>query len=118
MIKKIDEIDFYKGEYSIPGIKFRMVGKELGVTSWGMNILELEANCSGHPEHEHKKDGQEEVYLVLKGSGVLKLNDESLNMEEGDIVRVGPSSVRKVIAGSSGITFLALGGTPGEAYKS
>lgn len=115
--KQIDEIPFYQGPNAIPGIRFHAAARELGVTAWGMNVLEIEAGCAGHPEHDHKKDGQEEVYVVLKGSGTMDVGGEHLEMREGTLVRVGPSTRRKILPGPQGITVLAIGATPGQAYK-
>jgi hypothetical protein len=43
----------------------------LGVTSFGMQILNLPANLDRYPEHDHNFDGQEEVYVVLEGAATL-----------------------------------------------
>lgn len=80
-IKKIDEIDFYKGEHAIPGIKFRSAGRELGVSAWGMNVLDIAAGCNDYPEHDHVKDGQEEFYVILDGSAELQSSTENCHVE-------------------------------------
>jgi len=116
--KQIEGIPFYQGPNAIPGIRFHSAGRELGVTAWGMNVLEIEAGCAGYPEHDHKKDGQEEVYVVLKGSGTMEAGGEHLEIAVGTLVRVGPSTRRKILPGPQGITVLAIGATPGQAYKS
>ena len=41
-IKEIDEVDPYRGEHSREGIDFRAVGRALGVTAFGMNVIVLE----------------------------------------------------------------------------
>jgi mannose-6-phosphate isomerase-like protein (cupin superfamily) len=115
--KKLDEIPYYKGEHAIAGIKFRSAGRELGVTAWGMNVLEIDAGCTAYPEHDHVKDGQEEVYVVLRGSGTLDAGDEKTVVHAGTLVRVGPSQKRKITPGPDGIAVLAIGGTPGQAYS-
>ena len=116
--KEINEIDFYKGEHAIPGIKFRTVGKELGVTAWGMNVIEIEAGCLAYPEHDHVKDGQEEVYVVLRGSATFQVGEQKIVLKESDLIRVGPAIKRKIVSGEKGVTVLALGATPGKAYAS
>jgi mannose-6-phosphate isomerase-like protein (cupin superfamily) len=112
----LDEIPYYKGTNAIPGIKFHSAGRELGVTAWGMNVLEIDAGCTAYPEHDHVKDGQEEVYVVLRGSGTLDAGDEKTVLTAGTLVRVGPSQKRKILPGPEGIAVLAIGGTPGQAY--
>ncbi len=118
-IKAISSIEPYQGEHHIPGIRFRAVRQALGVTAWGMNVLELDAGCEAYPEHDHvevMKDGQEEVYLVLEGSAVLIAEGEEHTLRKGDLVRVPPNVRRKFVTRAESVTLLALGGTPGKAY--
>lgn len=116
-IKHIDDLSYYTGEYAIPGIKFRYAAKELGVSAWGMNVLELEPNCTKYPEHDHVNDGQEEVYVVLKGSAILKAGDVHTELTTGMMVRVAPEQKRAFFAGVDGVTLLAIGGTSGKAFS-
>lgn len=113
---RIEEIPYYQGPKAIPGIRFHAAARELGVTAWGMNVLEIEAGCAAYPEHDHVKDGQEEVYVVLKGSGTMDAGGDLQELAEGMLVRVGPSTRRKILPGPLGITVLAIGATPGLAY--
>lgn len=110
------EIPHYTGPHSIPGIRFHTAGRELGVTAWGMNVLEIDAGCTGYPEHDHVIDEQEEVYVVLQGDGTLIAGDEMTPIALGMLVRVGPSQKRKILPGKGGIVILAIGGTPGKVY--
>ncbi len=64
--KVIGDIPHYQGPNAIRGIRFHTAGRDLGVTAWGMNVIDIEAGCTAYPEHDHAKDGQEEVYVVLK----------------------------------------------------
>jgi quercetin dioxygenase-like cupin family protein len=57
--------------------------------------------------HSHKE--QEEVYLVLGGSGRVKLGDELHDLRAWDIVRVAPETVRGFAAGPEGLELLAIG---------
>jgi uncharacterized cupin superfamily protein len=114
--KAIAEIAHYQGQYAIPGIKFRYAGKELGVTAWGMNVIEMEPGVTAYPEHDHVKDGQEEVYVILRGSATLRAGEQEWPLQEGDLVRVGPETRRKILPGPQGATVLAIGATPGQAY--
>ena len=113
---KLEDVSPYDGPGKIPGIRFRSVGRKLGVTAWGMSVLEIDAGCAGYPQHEHSKDGQEEVYVVLDGSGTMEAAGQETPLSRGALVRVGPSTERKIIPGPQGITVLAIGGTPGKAY--
>ena len=90
---------------------------ELGVTSFGMQVLEFPPDATGHPEHDHAEDGQEEVFVVLRGSGRLLVGGEEHALEPDVFVRVGPAERRKLVSGPQGMRVLALGGTPGRAYE-
>ena len=57
--------------------------------------------------HSHKE--QEEVYVVLGGSGRVKLDDETFDLREWDVVRVAPQTVRGFAAGDDGLELLAIG---------
>jgi quercetin dioxygenase-like cupin family protein len=115
-VKKIEEIEAYGGPHAIPGIRFRPARDALGVSSWGMSVLELDPHVSGYPEHDHGNDGHEEVYLVLRGSIVLQAGGTERVLSQGDFVRVAPEITRKFVTRDEGATLLALGGTPGKPY--
>jgi quercetin dioxygenase-like cupin family protein len=115
-VKSIADIAPYAGEHAIPGIRFRSVRPALGVTAWGMNVLELDPHCSGYPEHDHTGDGQEEVYVVLRGVVILTWAGGERTLAQGEMARVPPSVRRKLVTRDEGATVLALGATPGKAY--
>ena len=116
MMKTIEDIESYQGSAGPPG-QFLYAGKSLGVSSWGMNVLRLPAGWDGYPEHDHASDGQEEVYVVLKGGASLHAGNQTWSLEPGVLVRVGPNEKRKIVPGPSGVTILALGGAPGKPYE-
>jgi len=111
-LKRIEELDSYEGQH-----RFNYAAKGLGVTAWGMNVLDLPAGWDKYPDHDHGKDGQEEAYVVLKGSATLHAGSETFELVPGTLARVGPNQKRKIVPGSNGVTILALGGTPGKAYE-
>jgi mannose-6-phosphate isomerase-like protein (cupin superfamily) len=79
----------------------------------------LEAERTGVSHHRlkpgkrqafgHRHEEAEEVYVVLGGSGRMKLNDEVIEVERLDAIRVGPDVVRAFEAGPGGIEVLAVG---------
>lgn len=93
----------------------------LGVSAWGMQVMTLPANWDGYPDHSHdaatEEVGQEEVYIPLEGSALLRAGDESYELRPGIMVRVGPEQRRQILPGDEGIRFIALGGVPGTAYS-
>lgn len=115
IVHAVSDIPYYTGPNEIPGIRFRSARQALGVTAWGMNVLDIAAGCEGYPEHDHLADGQEEVYVVLSGRLELHAEGEVYPMGPGDLIRVPPEMTRKFI-GVEDARILALGGTPGVAY--
>ena len=57
----------------------------------------------------HRHTDAEEVYVVLGGSGRVKLDDELLDVGPLDCIRVAPSTARAFEAGPDGLEFLAVG---------
>ncbi len=90
---------------------------ELGVSSFGMQIIRLPGDYPDYPEHDHVADGQEEVYVALNGSGTLDIEGESVDFDGDTLVRVAAGTKRKVHPGPEGLTMLVIGGCPGEPYK-
>jgi mannose-6-phosphate isomerase-like protein (cupin superfamily) len=57
--------------------------------------------------HSHRE--QEEVYVVTSGSGRAKLGDEIVDLEQWDVIRVAPATVRAFEAGPDGMELVAVG---------
>ena len=57
----------------------------------------------------HRHDEAEEIYVVLRGSGRVKLADEVAAVRELDAIRVAPEVVRACEAGEAGLELLAFG---------
>jgi mannose-6-phosphate isomerase-like protein (cupin superfamily) len=57
----------------------------------------------------HRHEEAEEVYVVLSGSGRMKLDDDILELEERDAVRVSAGVTRAFEAGEDGLEILAFG---------
>lgn len=89
---------------------------ELGVTAFGMQVIQLPPGYEDYPEHDHSDSGQEEVFVTLSGSGTMDIEGDRVEMEPQTLIRVGAATKRKVLAGPDGLRMLAVGGCPGEAY--
>lgn len=107
-VKHIDELESAGGTG-----RFLLARKGLGVTSFGMNVERFPAGYSDYPDHDHSKDGQEEVYFVVDGAVTLHAGDETFELAPGMFARVGPEQKRKLVPGADGVTLLAIGGVPG-----
>jgi mannose-6-phosphate isomerase-like protein (cupin superfamily) len=90
---------------------------ELGVTSFGMQVIRMPPSYDDYPEHDHAEDRQEEVYLALQGSGWIDVEGERVELGKDTFVRIGPGSKRRVHSGPEGLQMLVIGGCPGEPYK-
>ncbi len=80
-------------------------------------MLDLPPNLDQYPEHDHSGDGQEEVYVALRGSGEIEIDGERHPLDPETMVRVSPGTKRKLLTGEEGMRVLALGGIPGRAYE-
>ena len=74
-------------------------------------------NIEQYPEHDHAADGQEEVYVTMRGSGDIEVDGERHPLDPETMVRVGPGVTRKVWPGEEGIRLIVLGGYPGKPYE-
>lgn len=89
--------------------RFQTLRRELGVTSFGINLIVLAPRQRGRI-HSHER--QEEVYLVLEGELTLLVEGEPRVLGPDELVRVGPGVRRQLVnAGSSRLAILALGGS-------
>jgi mannose-6-phosphate isomerase-like protein (cupin superfamily) len=57
--------------------------------------------------HTHRE--QEELYVIVRGSGRVKIDDEIVDVSEWDVIRVGPATTRNFEAGPAGLELLAFG---------
>jgi mannose-6-phosphate isomerase-like protein (cupin superfamily) len=90
---------------------------ELGVTAFGMQVIQLPPGFDDYPEHDHAESGQEEVFATLSGSGWMDIEGDRVEMEPQTLIRIGPATKRKVHSGPDGLRMLAIGGCPGAAYE-
>jgi quercetin dioxygenase-like cupin family protein len=91
------------------GDRFQRLRQELGVSSFGMNLVTLTPRQRGRI-HAHEQ--QEEVYLVLEGELTLGVEGEEHTVARGGLVRVGPSVRRQLInRGTTTLVLVALGGS-------
>jgi mannose-6-phosphate isomerase-like protein (cupin superfamily) len=122
--KGIDELDAIQG--FLEGFTFRRAGTQLGVTPFGMSIIDMPPETTGYPEHDHSSRGpgnppahqlgQEEVYIALRGSADVEVDGHRYPLDADHIIRVGPTARRKILPGADGVRLLAIGGVPGQAY--
>lgn len=110
-MRTIDELE------SIHPGAVKLAGAELGVRSFGMQVLDFPAGFSDYPEHDHAEDGQEEVYVVLGGRADFVVDGEQVTVSPGQMLMVDAASTRKLYPGTEGVRILAIGATPGDIYE-
>ena len=110
-VKRIDDMEAaFAGGY-------KRARAELGAESFGLQVLDFPANESRYPEHDHAGDGQEEVYIAIRGSGEIEIEGERHRIDTDTMVRVGPGVRRKIYTGDEPLRLVAIGGVPGKAYE-
>ena len=85
----------------------RVARDPLGAEQTGLTHFRLHAGKRSPFSHRHKQ--AEEIYVILQGSGKLKLDDELLDVHPRDAIRVAPEVARAFEAGPDGLEFLAIG---------
>jgi quercetin dioxygenase-like cupin family protein len=99
-----------------PGGAVRKVRRALGARAFGFNHITLPPDAAGH-EHDHAEDGHEEVYVVLAGSGRMRIDGDEVELRPGVFVRVDPESTRLPIAGPDGLAFVTFGSPIDGGYE-
>ncbi len=84
--------------------------KQLNLQGVALGLINLPPDEGYTFTHTHRK--QEEVYIVIKGSGVLLVDDELLELSEGDMVRVSPEAKRALKAHRQGMFVICSGAIP------
>ena len=73
----------------------------------GVSYFRYEPGYRSATGHSHKE--QEEAYVVVNGSGKVKLDDEVRDVQRWDVVRVAPHVVRAFEAGPDGLELIVVG---------
>jgi quercetin dioxygenase-like cupin family protein len=104
-VKNLLEID---DSFDGDEIEARFSRKYLNSNELGVSLFKYAPNMQAVDGHHHKE--QEEAYVVVAGSGRLKLDDEVVELKHLDVVRVAPHVVRGFEAGPDGLEIIAVGG--------
>jgi mannose-6-phosphate isomerase-like protein (cupin superfamily) len=90
-----------------PGLEARFGGRPLESEIVAVSRETLAPGFRVPFGHMHRD--QEEIYVVLRGSGRIKIEDEILDLRQGDIVRLGRGVWRCTEGGPDGMEYLAVG---------
>ena len=90
-----------------PGLEFRAATRALELERSGLTYQRVPPDYRFPYGHTHKE--QEEIYVVVCGSGRMKVDDDVIDLHEWDAVRVPPGSWRGYEAGPAGLELLVVG---------
>ena len=110
-VKRVEDFE------AIFGGGFRRARAGLGVSSFGLAVMDLPPNFNRFPEHDQTHDDQEEVYTVVSGRATLRVGDEEWVLEPGVFARVGATEKRKLVTGDEPVRIIAMGAMPGRIYE-
>jgi uncharacterized cupin superfamily protein len=94
-----------------PDLETRFGRNALGLEGGGFSYQKMAPNLESGFGHRHER--QEEAYVVIAGSGRVKLEDEVRELKQWDVLRVAPTVGRAFAAGPDGLELLAIGFGPG-----
>jgi mannose-6-phosphate isomerase-like protein (cupin superfamily) len=105
-IVNLMDIDNSAGERA-PGMEARFARKHIDSDHLGVTYMRYEAGVRSPMAHSHRE--QEEVYVVIAGSGRVRLADEFRDVRRWDVIRVSPETIRAWEAGSDGLELIVAG---------
>jgi mannose-6-phosphate isomerase-like protein (cupin superfamily) len=96
----------------VPGLEGRFGRSRMGSRDIGVSHFRWAPDVRSPNSHSHRE--QEEAYLVVGGSGRIRLDDAIRDIGPWDVIRVAPEVVRAFEAGSEGLEIIAIGGPKPE----
>ncbi len=103
-----DDVENVAPTFGMPDeIEARFARRALGGEKLGVSHMKLAPNFRVPFGHRHAQ--QEEVYVLVAGSARIKLDDEIIELEPWDAIRIGSGTMRNVEAGPDGAEYLAFG---------
>jgi len=104
----LDDVADLAAQYGMGELgEARYLREDVGAERIGMTLYRMNPGRRGGFGHRHRE--AEEMYVVLSGSGRVKIDDEILELVVLMAVRVAPAAVRELEAGPDGMHVLAFG---------
>jgi uncharacterized cupin superfamily protein len=94
----------------------KLVRAGLDIAAFGANIMDLPPDYST-ASHDEADSRQQELYVALRGSGSVDIEDARLPLTADHLVRVDAGTARVLTSGPEGLRVLCIGGIPGAAYE-
>jgi mannose-6-phosphate isomerase-like protein (cupin superfamily) len=105
-IKNLKDVEDSAADHG-PGLEARFARKHLDSQHLGISYFRYEPGYRRPFGHRHRE--QEEAYVVVDGSGRAKLDDEIVELNPWDVLRVAPEVVRSFEGGPRGLAIIAVG---------
>lgn len=103
-----EDVENSAPKFDMPAeMEARFARRALDGETLGLSHMQLAPNF--RIPFGHKHSGQEEVYVVVRGSARIKVDDEIVELREWDAIRVDKDTMRNVEAGPEGVEYLAFG---------
>jgi uncharacterized cupin superfamily protein len=94
----------------------KLVGAGLDITAFGVNIMELPPDYAT-ASHDEAETGQQELYVALRGTGAVVVDDVPYRLDADHLVAVNAGTGRILSSGADGLRVLCIGGVPGGVYE-
>ena len=123
VVAKLDELEpaprIAPPESADDGRRSFDVRRNLGIEAFGVQAFSAPNGVTVVNEHDEMLlgEGQEELYIVLKGAATFEIDGESVDAPTGALVNVQPEAKRKATATEDDTMILAVGGTRGKPYE-
>jgi mannose-6-phosphate isomerase-like protein (cupin superfamily) len=92
----------------LPGLEGRFSRKHLGSRDLGVSLWQYAPDLRNPVSHRHRE--QEEAYVVISGSGRVRLDGEIRDIRQWDVIRLAPGVLRAFESGPDGLDLIAVGG--------
>jgi quercetin dioxygenase-like cupin family protein len=113
-IKHRDEFEAMEGSGECT---WKLARKALGTSAFGFNLVEI-APGGQIPEHDEAASGQVELYVILEGEAVLRIEGEDHPAPAGTFASIEPPASRTILNRSAaGVMAMLIGVMPTPAYQ-
>lgn len=107
-IKNLKDVEDSAPKFGLaPDMEARFAREELDLAQSGVSYLRLAPGARVPFGHKHAQ--QEELYVVVGGSGRIRLDDDVVDLRQWDAVRIPPATMRCPEAGPEGIELVLFG---------
>ena len=112
-VRNLKEVDDAASAFGLsPDLEARFARKPLESTKVALSYQRLQPNFRIPFGHKHA--AQEEIYIVISGTATAKVEDETIELQQWDALRVDPDTMRGFEAGPDGVELIAVGGPVGD----